>query len=535
MADDNIELNDSFERLLLQSDDEHDSDLMETIQQDESDESDSADSESTDGGSDDGSEEWSKNVQKPLRWDFDDGTAGMNMDMVMDCKEPVDYYNLFMNNELIDFIVEETNRYGPTKDSNYLPTNNMEMRKFMAIILQMGYVVLPKLDDYWSSDPAIGGKAICGGVMTRKRFYSLMRSLHFADNDNNNGSKLYKIEKFVNLFIARCQHLLVPGRDICIDESMIPFRGRLRFRMYIPSKRHKYGIKIFKLCSNNGYTYNLSIYAGKEDQPRYGSVAERVVLKLMENLLGHGRILYTDNWYTSMNLAKSLLENKTNLVGTARKNRIGFPKHVTSLKLKKGDYVAEQNGDGIMILKWKDKREVIMLSSIHDGSITERGKPAVIVDYNKGKSFNDLSDQLGSYCPYVRKTMKWYLRIFFHIITQVSIVNALHLYKLHSGKNIKIVQFKRDIVSSILQLEKPTSSGRKHQLEKEPGEGTIRKRRCTECYNKLSKEFGATIARNRASQIKTRCNFPTYARVLLNGKVGLVPRLADLNHIDLNQ
>nr|XP_047143975.1 piggyBac transposable element-derived protein 4-like [Hydra vulgaris] len=465
MADDNIELNDSFERLLLQSDDEHDSDLMETIQQDESDESDSADSESTDGGSDDGSEEWSKNVQKPLRWDFDDGTAGMNMDMVMDCKEPVDYYNLFMNNELIDFIVEETNRYGPTKDSNYLPTNNMEMRKFMAIILQMGYVVLPKLDDYWSSDPAISGKAICGGVMTRKRFYSLMRSLHFADNDNNNGSKLYKIEKFVNLFIARCQHLLVPGRDICIDESMIPFRGRLRFRMYIPSKRHKYGIKIFKLCSNNGYTYNLSIYAGKEDQPRYGSVAERVVLKLMENLLGHGRILYTDNWYT------------------------------------------KQNGDGIMILKWKDKREVIMLSSIHDGSITERGKPAVIVDYNKGKSFNDLSDQLGSYCPYVRKTMKWYLRIFFHIITQVSIVNALHLYKLHSGKNIKIVQFKRDIVSSILQLEKPTSSGRKHQLEKEPGEGTIRKRRCTECYNKLSKEFGATIARNRASQIKTRLFF----------------------------
>ncbi|XP_047143975.2 piggyBac transposable element-derived protein 4-like [Hydra vulgaris] len=324
MADDNIELNDSFERLLLQSDDEHDSDLMETIQQDESDESDSADSESTDGGSDDGSEEWSKNVQKPLRWDFDDGTAGMNMDMVMDCKEPVDYYNLFMNNELIDFIVEETNRYGPTKDSNYLPTNNMEMRKFMAIILQMGYVVLPKLDDYWSSDPAISGKAICGGVMTRKRFYSLMRSLHFADNDNNNGSKLYKIEKFVNLFIARCQHLLVPGRDICIDESMIPFRGRLRFRMYIPSKRHKYGIKIFKLCSNNGYTYNLSIYAGKEDQPRYGSVAERVVLKLMENLLGHGRILYTDNWYTSMNLAKSLLENKTNLVGTAEKIELDF-------------------------------------------------------------------------------------------------------------------------------------------------------------------------------------------------------------------
>ncbi|CAH2002927.1 unnamed protein product [Acanthoscelides obtectus] len=40
--------------------------------------------------------------------------------------------------------------------------------------------------------------------------------------------------------------------------------GRLILKQYIPQKTHKYGIKLFKLCCDNGYTWNLKIYAGKE-------------------------------------------------------------------------------------------------------------------------------------------------------------------------------------------------------------------------------------------------------------------------------
>ena len=98
------------------------------------------------------------------------------------------------------------------------------------------------------------------------------------------------------------------------------------FRQYIPNKRHRYGIKAFKLCSRGGYTHRMDIYAGKSLQPRTGSVAEDVVMKLMDGLLDRGRTLYTDNWYTSVVLAKKLLQRKTNLVGTVRKNRRGLPK-----------------------------------------------------------------------------------------------------------------------------------------------------------------------------------------------------------------
>ncbi|XP_026465869.1 abscisic acid and environmental stress-inducible protein-like, partial [Ctenocephalides felis] len=44
---------------------------------------------------------------------------------------------------------------------------------------------------------------------------------------------------------------------------MVPWRGRLGFRQYIPGKRHKYGVKLYKLCLSEGYTHNIEIYADK--------------------------------------------------------------------------------------------------------------------------------------------------------------------------------------------------------------------------------------------------------------------------------
>lgn len=56
------------------------------------------------------------------------------------------HYNLFLDDNLIDYIVIETNCYRPSKDLNYKLTNIIKIQTFIEIILQMGYVVLPKLD-----------------------------------------------------------------------------------------------------------------------------------------------------------------------------------------------------------------------------------------------------------------------------------------------------------------------------------------------------------------------------------------------------
>ena len=61
---------------------------------------------------------------------------------------------------------------------------------------------------------------------------------------------------------------------------MLGWRGRLRFRVYNPSKITKYGILVRMVCeSSTGYICNLQIYDGK-----CGSLTETVgfLLSLMK-------------------------------------------------------------------------------------------------------------------------------------------------------------------------------------------------------------------------------------------------------------
>ena len=47
------------------------------------------------------------------------------------------------------------------------------------------------------------------------------------------------------MFIANCRRLYVAGPVVTVDKMLASFRGRVAFRMYIPLKPDKYGIKLF--------------------------------------------------------------------------------------------------------------------------------------------------------------------------------------------------------------------------------------------------------------------------------------------------
>jgi hypothetical protein len=50
-----------------------------------------------------------------------------------------------------------------------------------------------------------------------------------------------------------------PSRELSIDEFMVLWRGRLRFRQYIKGKRHKFGIKLYVLCEPKGIALKIII------------------------------------------------------------------------------------------------------------------------------------------------------------------------------------------------------------------------------------------------------------------------------------
>ncbi|KAJ8879450.1 hypothetical protein PR048_020058 [Dryococelus australis] len=78
-----------------------------------------------------------------------------------------------------------------------------------------------------------------------------------------------------------CHKFQSPEENMAIDESLIPFRGRLKFRQYIPNKRHRYGIKVYKLWLLQRYTWHAKIYTGKEERERcpiiYGNSSDEEV------------------------------------------------------------------------------------------------------------------------------------------------------------------------------------------------------------------------------------------------------------------
>jgi len=181
--------------------------------------------------------------------------------------EPFSFYGVLIDDEIVEYIVVETNQIvgkGELSDhsqiQNWTDTNAAEMRRFMGLLLWMGLVKMPALKCYWQTS-SLYQNGVASSVMTQNRFQLLLRMWHFGNNsDAPAEDRLFKIRAFLQLVLSKFAAAKQPGQDIAIDETMVPFRGRLKFRQYIPGKAHKYGIKLFKLCDRQGYTYNIDIY-----------------------------------------------------------------------------------------------------------------------------------------------------------------------------------------------------------------------------------------------------------------------------------
>jgi hypothetical protein len=228
-------------------------------------------------------------------------------------------------------------------------TRAVEMKKCIGIILWMGLVQYPSIESYWSKMPIYENFIKC--AMSRNRFQLLLKMWHFSNNENLSQDRLQKISPLINMLIEKFQNNVTPKEAVCIDETLVPFRGRLSFRQFIKNKRHKFGIKLYKVCLEKGYTYNMMVYCG-QDKVEGQSSSQNVVLTLAKNLFNKGRTIYTDNYYTSIDLTHSLLEKQTHLVGTLRSNRKLNLKAVIDKKLKKGETVAAESNTGVVIQKW---------------------------------------------------------------------------------------------------------------------------------------------------------------------------------------
>ena len=135
---------------------------------------------------------------------------------------------------------------------------------------------------------------------------------------------------------------------------MVKFKVRLIFRQYIPKKRKRFGIKIYKLCDESGYTYDMRVYLGKDsDSATDDMIATHAPVRhLSSRVEGLGHKIFMDNFFSSPRLFDDLDRYKINSCRTVRPNKRDFgPKQ---LKLKRGDVRVRSRG-GLTALVWKDR------------------------------------------------------------------------------------------------------------------------------------------------------------------------------------
>lgn len=383
--------------------------------------------------------------------------------------QPIDFFNLIFQDNFYDLIIRETNKFAEeiflrphshrSRITEWRDLSKEELKKFIGLVFHMGIVKLNRVTEYWNTNEKFNLKFF-SCRMSRDRFLGIRQAFHLASNsdDPTPQDPLNKILPLLEYFHETMERVCDPGKNICIDESMAPWRGRISFRQYLPLKRHKYGIKLYMLAERDGLSHRFLVYTGARDKDLAGAGhVTKVVHKLMTGLKFCGRSLFTDNYYNSVDLTRELLSQDTYVTGTLRGSRKNNPREVVDARLRKGEKIERWSHDGINVCKWKDKREVLTISSEFSGKMVkapgrhgqEVEKPEVVRRYNENMGGVDRLDQHLSYYSSEHKTIKWYVKLSFHII-EIMLSNSYALYRRYSGeRSMDLYTFRLSIIDAL--------------------------------------------------------------------------------------
>jgi len=185
------------------------------------------------------------------------------------------------------------------------------------------------------------------------RYQDILRAFHLVDNSAVPRGNTDRFVKLGMLMTSLCENFRLavnPQEFLCVDESLLPFKGRLSFKQFNPMKRSRFGIKLIVLCdAENKYVLDILPYQGKSTAIQNNSWIEKFgfggasVLTLLQRYLGKNHRVTIDNWFMSPTLAKTLYDKQTFVLGTAQKRRKLMPKMPT--KLAKGDVETYCNGE----------------------------------------------------------------------------------------------------------------------------------------------------------------------------------------------
>ena len=177
----------------------------------------------------------------------------------------------------------------------------------------MGLVKKSTIERYWEHSSMVR-TPFFGTYSSRNTFQNILSNIHLADDELNppyrsrGHDPLFKVRPFMDMCNRNFRLIYAPKRDLSFDEGCCPFKGRLRFRCYNPSKPNKFHIKLFQVSEAlSGYVLGFDVYTGKNSTScqihapvldKNCSATTKVVIGLLHEtkLLNHQQHVYLDNY-----------------------------------------------------------------------------------------------------------------------------------------------------------------------------------------------------------------------------------------------
>lgn len=390
--------------------------------------------------------------------------------------EPHDIFEMFLDDDLIQDIVDFSQKYARSKGDHSFFTRPEEIRTFLAVLLVSGYSPLPRRKMYWSQDEDVRNIAVTSAI-GRDRFDELMKYLHLCDNATiDKEDKMAKVRPLTNALNEKCllYFPFVRTSDLSIDESMVPYYGRHGAKQFIRGKPIRFGFKLWVLATPLGYCLQFEPYQGARGrQTEYpglgmgGSVVIDLIAEMQEDQSFH---LTFDNLFTSLQLVDCLTTKNIACTGTIRVNRLqDCPlKSINEMKkTKRGSYdYATDVKSGLLVVRWNDNSIVNLVSNkvgVHPIQTARRWsraekkkvdvpQPFLIRHYNRTMGGVDRMDQnIEKYRVGIR-SKKWWWSIFIYCI-DLSVQQAWHLYRqteTSAEKSLDLLAFRRAVAKVYL-------------------------------------------------------------------------------------
>lgn len=258
---------------------------------------------------------------------------------------PIDYFDLFFSLTFLNVLATQTNNYARnfidvnrarlsihSRARNWRPVSFMEIKAFIAVLLNMGLNKKATIEMYWSKKLSQETPWF-GKMFSRIRFETILKFFHMIDTRNLPKPKQPGYDPCARFspLIDHANRMFrlhyTPNQQLSIDESLIGTKNHTQLIQYLPNKHHhKWGIKLWMICDAvTKYCLGFTCYKGakgNDDSDKQNGLAYNVVVKLLQmcNYLNKGFHVFVDNFFTSIPLANFLYSKFTHLTGTLRSN-----------------------------------------------------------------------------------------------------------------------------------------------------------------------------------------------------------------------